>query len=268
MTDTDQAGRRGGAAGRRGHAAALLLLADSSRWCCASWRSSAACCRRRRWPGCQEPGSSSWRSRTKSWEEAKRVVWPTRKETCRRPASVFVFVVVMALFLWLVDKGLEWVALRPGAGLEANDMTQALVCGACLFGHGEERQRALQERINRAGMQDKFGKILVPTEEVVEMKSGQSTCQRAQVLPRLRAGRDGDERRHLAPGEEHQQGDRFRRRHGNKPAPISQKEVDKIMHQMQRGRGEAASPRCCSKSARWCGSRKARSPTSTATSRT
>lgn len=36
-------------------------------------------------------------------------------------------------------------------------------------------QRALLDRISRAGMQDKFGKILVPTEEVVEMKSGQKS---------------------------------------------------------------------------------------------
>ena len=34
-------------------------------------------------------------------------------------------------------------------------------------------QRALEERIRRAGMQEHFGKILVPTEEVVEMKGGQ-----------------------------------------------------------------------------------------------
>ncbi len=34
-------------------------------------------------------------------------------------------------------------------------------------------QRALEDRINRAGMHDKFGKILVPVEEVVEMKGGQ-----------------------------------------------------------------------------------------------
>ena len=33
--------------------------------------------------------------------------------------------------------------------------------------------RAIQERINRLGMQEKFGQILVPVEEVVEMKSGQ-----------------------------------------------------------------------------------------------
>jgi preprotein translocase subunit SecE len=40
-------------------------------------------------------------------EETKKVVWPTRKESFQTAAAVFGFVAVMALFLWLVDKGLE-----------------------------------------------------------------------------------------------------------------------------------------------------------------
>ena len=36
--------------------------------------------------------------------EVKRVVWPTRKETMQTTAAVFVFVVVMAMFLWVSDK--------------------------------------------------------------------------------------------------------------------------------------------------------------------
>jgi len=41
--------------------------------------------------------------------EVKKVVWPTRKETVQTTAAVFAFVVVMAVFLWLSDKTLEWV---------------------------------------------------------------------------------------------------------------------------------------------------------------
>ncbi len=41
-----------------------------------------------------------------SWEEAKRVVWPSRKETLQTTGVVFLFVFLMALFLWLVDWGL------------------------------------------------------------------------------------------------------------------------------------------------------------------
>ena len=41
--------------------------------------------------------------------EVKKVVWPTRKETVQTTAAVFAFVVVMAVFLWISDKTLEWV---------------------------------------------------------------------------------------------------------------------------------------------------------------
>lgn len=44
-----------------------------------------------------------------SWKEVKKVVWPTRKEAIQMTAYVFGFVVIMALFLWLTDKTLEWV---------------------------------------------------------------------------------------------------------------------------------------------------------------
>ena len=44
-----------------------------------------------------------------AWSETKRVVWPERKETWMVTLYVFAFVVVMAIFLWVVDKSLEWV---------------------------------------------------------------------------------------------------------------------------------------------------------------
>ena len=47
-----------------------------------------------------------------SWEEAKRVVWPTRKETLQTTGVVFAFVFVMAIFLWMVDAGLLWVTQK------------------------------------------------------------------------------------------------------------------------------------------------------------
>jgi preprotein translocase subunit SecE len=43
-----------------------------------------------------------------STREVKKVVWPTRKEAGQMTGYVFAFVVVMALFLWLTDKTLEW----------------------------------------------------------------------------------------------------------------------------------------------------------------
>ncbi len=47
-----------------------------------------------------------------SWEEAKRVVWPGRKETLQTTGVVFLFVFLMALFLWVVDTGLLWLTQK------------------------------------------------------------------------------------------------------------------------------------------------------------
>jgi preprotein translocase subunit SecE len=44
-----------------------------------------------------------------AWREVGKVVWPARKEAIQMTAYVFGFVVLMALFLWLTDKTLEWV---------------------------------------------------------------------------------------------------------------------------------------------------------------
>ena len=44
-----------------------------------------------------------------SWQETRRVVWPTKKETWSVTLYVFLFVVGMAIFLWLVDSGLQFV---------------------------------------------------------------------------------------------------------------------------------------------------------------
>jgi preprotein translocase subunit SecE len=44
-----------------------------------------------------------------AWREVKKVVWPARKEAIQITAYVFGFVLIMALFLWLTDKTLEWL---------------------------------------------------------------------------------------------------------------------------------------------------------------
>lgn len=50
-----------------------------------------------------------------SRDEARKVVWPTRKETVQTTGIVLVFVMVMALFLWVVDSMLRWlIALAMG----------------------------------------------------------------------------------------------------------------------------------------------------------
>jgi len=59
--------------------------------------------------GVSEPGRHLVAFGRESWRETKKVVWPARKEAIQMTAYVFAFVVVMALFLWLTDKTIEWV---------------------------------------------------------------------------------------------------------------------------------------------------------------
>jgi preprotein translocase subunit SecE len=56
-----------------------------------------------------EPGRQLVAFGRDSVREVKKVVWPTRKEAMQMTGYVFAFVFVMALFLWLTDKTLEWV---------------------------------------------------------------------------------------------------------------------------------------------------------------
>jgi len=56
-----------------------------------------------------EPGKQLIAFGRDSSREVRKVVWPTRKESLQMTGYVFAFVFVMALFLWLTDKSLEWV---------------------------------------------------------------------------------------------------------------------------------------------------------------
>ena len=56
-----------------------------------------------------EPGRQLIAYGKDSIREVKKVVWPTRKEALQMTGYVFAFVVVMALFLWVTDKTLEWL---------------------------------------------------------------------------------------------------------------------------------------------------------------
>jgi preprotein translocase subunit SecE len=56
-----------------------------------------------------EPGRQLIAYGRDSVREVKKVVWPTRKEALQMTGYVFAFVFVMALFLWLTDKTLEWL---------------------------------------------------------------------------------------------------------------------------------------------------------------
>src|ERR1041384_3559128 len=95
--------------------------------------------------------------------------------------------------------------------------------------------RALEDRINRAGMTEKFGKILVPVEEVVEMKGGQKHMSERKFFPGyvLVEMEMNDDTWHLVKNTNKVTG--FVGGTATKPAPIPEKEVEAIMQQMREG---------------------------------
>ena len=95
--------------------------------------------------------------------------------------------------------------------------------------------KALNERIERAGLQTSFGRILVPSEEVVEVKGGQKSITERRIFPGyvlVEMDLTG-ETWHLVKNTNRVTG--FLGGSGNRPTPISEKEVEKILSQMEEG---------------------------------
>ncbi|MFY1872096.1 transcription termination/antitermination protein NusG [Achromobacter xylosoxidans] len=95
--------------------------------------------------------------------------------------------------------------------------------------------KALNERIERAGLQTSFGRILVPSEAVVEVKGGQKSITERRIFPGyVLVEMDlTDETWHLVKNTNRVTG--FLGGSGNRPTPISEKEVEKILSQMEEG---------------------------------
>jgi len=96
-------------------------------------------------------------------------------------------------------------------------------------------KRSLEDRVRRAGLQDFFGEILVPTEEVVEMRNGQQRKSERKFFPGyvLVQMEMTDETWHLVKSVPKVMG--FIGGTGDRPAPIPDKQADAILQRMQEG---------------------------------
>ena len=102
-------------------------------------------------------------------------------------------------------------------------------------GFESQVKRSLEERIKRYAMEDKFGDILVPTEEVVEMRAGQQRKSERKFFPGyvLVYMEMTDETWHLVKDVPRVMG--FIGGTGDRPAPISDREADSILQRVQEG---------------------------------
>ncbi|MEN8167006.1 MAG: transcription termination/antitermination protein NusG [Pseudomonadota bacterium] len=102
-------------------------------------------------------------------------------------------------------------------------------------GFEQQVQRSLLERIKRFGMEEKFGEVLVPTEEVVEMRAGQQRKSERKFFPGyvLVQMEMTDETWHLVKDVPKVMG--FIGGTGDRPAPITDKEADAILQRVVEG---------------------------------
>ena len=102
-------------------------------------------------------------------------------------------------------------------------------------GYEKQVKRSLEDRIERAGMQEFFGDVLVPTEEVVEMKGGQKRRSDRKFFPGyvLVEMEMTDNTWHLVKDVPKVMG--FIGGTADRPAPITQKEADAILNRVQEG---------------------------------
>ena len=96
-------------------------------------------------------------------------------------------------------------------------------------------KRSLEERIERAGMQDCFGEIMIPTEEVIEIRGGQKRRSERKFFPGYVLVRMemNDETWHLVKDVPKVLG--FIGGTADNPAPISDKEADSVLQSVQEG---------------------------------
>ncbi len=129
--------------------------------------------------------------------------------------------------------GAEDVASTPAAAPVNPDLRWYVV--HAYSGMEKAVERNILERINRAGMQSKFGRILVPMEEVVEIKNGQRKTTERKFFPGyvLVEMVMDDDTWHLVKHTNKVTG--FVGGGKTRPSPISEAEVQKIVSQMQEG---------------------------------
>jgi transcriptional antiterminator NusG len=102
-------------------------------------------------------------------------------------------------------------------------------------GYENQVKRSLEERVKRAGLEDKFGQILVPTEEVIEMREGQKRKSDRKFFPGyvLVQMEMTDDTWHLVKDVPRVMG--FIGGTADRPAPITEKEAQAILDRVQEG---------------------------------
>ena len=163
--------------------------------------------------------------------EVRKVIWPTRQETLHTTLIVAAVTAVMSLILW----GLDGILVRLVSFItEMSEAPKKRWYVVQAFSGFEGRvATSLREHIKLHNMEELFGEVMVPTEEVVEIRGGQRRKSERKFFPGyvLVQMVMNDASWHLVRSVPRVMG--FIGGTSDRPAPISDKEVDAIMNRLQ-----------------------------------
>ena len=141
-------------------------------------------------------------------QELAKVTWPTRKETVATTLSVLAMSALAALFFFVVDQVIAYgVQLDPGTGGVMSQPRWFII--HVYSGFEKKVKESISEQAEQKGLGHLFEDILVPMEEVVEVRRGKKVSAERKFFPGYVLVRMVAQRRDLVAGAQHRQGDRL-----------------------------------------------------------
>ena len=166
----------------------------------------------------------------------KRVTWPSQREVYATTVVVILTSVFFGLYLFGVDlllgRGVEWILRRFGAAVMTDVATKSWYIVHTYSGFEKKVAESLAERKTAYGLADEIGEILIPTEDVVEMRGGRKVVSSKRFFPGyiLVEMNMTDNAWHVVKNTPKVTGFVGA---GAKPTPLSKEEVEQILEQVK-----------------------------------
>ena len=113
--------------------------------------------------------------------EVAKVTWPTRRETMITTSMVFIFVVIAALFFLVADKIIAFVIKTAARGCA--EMAHRWYVVHAYSGFENKVADSIREQAEQKGLAEEISQVMVPTEEVVEVRRGSKVSTERKFFP-------------------------------------------------------------------------------------
>ena len=163
------------------------------------------------------------------WAELKKVQWPDRDTLVQASAVTIIFVAVMAAYLGALDAVFNWLDQADHLAAQMSSKMFRWYVINTYSGHENKVKQNLEHRVHTMGQERNVRQVVVPTEQISEMKDGQKIQTEKRTMPgyvlvNMEMTDDSWGLVKNTPGVTGFVGSR------NKPIPLSKVEVDRLLH--------------------------------------